>query len=229
MNNKYLSDYINNNYQHVEGFCPLSALYALDHYASILNDDISIMEIGVHHGQFFIGLNQIATSTSYAIDVFDSQELNIDRSGKGDYEKFLYNLKYHDPRHVGSNVKIISGDSLDNNTFAEVSKCDVISVDGGHTPFHVVSDLTNAASLIKTTGIVILDDYFNHWWPSVTEGLIKYLQLTPHLVPFCSTGNKMWLCSVSYHDRYISHMKNIKHSFGKTDTKFFGHNIIDLW
>jgi hypothetical protein len=187
------------------------------------------MEIGIHHGQFFIGLNQVATDTSYAIDVFDSQDLNIDDSGKGDYEKFLYNLKYHDPRHSGSNVKVIKGDSLDPSTFDEVSKCDIISVDGGHTPFHVVSDLTTAATLIKPNGIVILDDYFNHWWPSVTEGLIKYLQQTPHLVPFCTSENKMWLCSVSYRDRYTSHIKQIGHGFGKTETSFFGHNIIDLW
>ena len=59
------------------------------------------MEIGVHHGQFFIALNQLIPSnfTSYAIDVFDNQQLNIDKSGEGNKSKFIENLRNFD-RHA---------------------------------------------------------------------------------------------------------------------------------
>jgi hypothetical protein len=230
MNSHHLNKYLTDHFTTVEGFCPTSALYVLDHHSSLFSKEVSVMEIGVHHGQFFIGLNQFATERSYAIDVFDSQELNIDNSGQGNYQKFLHNLQNHDPRHKGSNVAIITGDSLDRNTFSAVlNECDVISVDGGHTPIHVVNDLKTASNLIKTTGVVIVDDYFNHWWPTVTEGIVKYLGSNPVLVPFCTSQNKMWMCSISYRDRYINHMEQIGHNFGKTITSFYGHRLIDLW
>lgn len=230
MNNNYLDQYLSEHINKVEGFCPLSAFYVLDHHSSLFSKEVSVMEIGVHHGQFFIGLNQFATERSYAIDVFDSQELNIDNSGKGNYQRFVHNLQNYDPRHKGSNVAVISGDSLDHETFSNIlHRCDVISVDGGHTPFHVVQDLKTAANLIKPTGVVVVDDYFNHWWPTVTEGIVKYLQTTSVLVPFCTSQNKMWMCSVSYRDRYIAHMERIGHNFGKTMTSFYGHSLIDLW
>ena len=44
-----------------------------------------IAEIGVHHGKFYILLNQVVNplDTSYAIDVFGMQHLNIDKSEIG--------------------------------------------------------------------------------------------------------------------------------------------------
>jgi SAM-dependent methyltransferase len=229
MQNKHLERYLNIGFNKVEGFCPPQTLYVLDHFDILFqSDQKSIAEIGVHHGQFFIALNQLATSTSYAIDVFEDQHLNIDKSGKGNHAAFVSNLRIYDNRHSGSNVEVIKGDSLNLQTFAHIGSCDYISVDGGHTPIHVVNDLTNASRILKHDGVVVLDDYFNHWWPSVTEGLVKYLQMTPTLVPFCSSPNKMWMCNLSYKDKFLQHARFIS-NFGKTDTKFFGYDIIDLW
>jgi SAM-dependent methyltransferase len=229
MLNKHLNHYLHEHFHKVEGFCPPKTLHALNHIDSLIcSEKKSVAEIGVHHGQFFIALNQLATSTSYAIDVFEDQHLNIDNSGHGNYASFMSNLQIHDIKHRGSNVIVIKGDSLNQQTFANVGLCDYVSVDGGHTPAHVISDLSSASRILKHEGVVILDDYFNHWWPSVTEGLVKYLQTTPTLVPFCTSPNKMWLCNLSYKDKFLHHMRTID-LFGKTDTKFFGHDVIDLW
>jgi predicted O-methyltransferase YrrM len=40
-----------------------------------------------------------------------------------------------------------------------------ISIDGGHTPEHTVSDLNLACRLINNQGVVILDDVLHHPWP----------------------------------------------------------------
>lgn len=229
MNNQFLHQYLQNNFGKVEGFCPPTALHVLDHIDTFINSPAkSVLEIGVHHGQFFIALNQLATSTSYAVDIFDHQYLNIDKSGNGNLQKFIENLETFDVRHKGSNVIVIENDSLDYKSFESVKNCHYISVDGGHTPEHVVSDLSISAKVLAPGGVIIVDDFFNHWWPSVTEGIAKYLLTTPSVVPFCTSHNKIWLCSISYRDLYIAHMRNIP-SFSKTETSFFGHKIIDLW
>jgi hypothetical protein len=227
----FLQQYRDNHMNRVEGFSHISAIYVLEHL-SLLNETESILEIGVHHGQFFIALNQLSTQKGFAIDVFDNQHMNIDKSGEGNYRKFLQNLDEHDVKHRGKNVIIIEGDSLEPFTQQKVHDYNVgfsyISIDGGHTPAHVMNDLSFASKILASNGIVILDDYFNHWWPSVTEGLVHYLNTTPSLVPFATSNNKMWLCRITNRQKFINHMLKIE-NFGKTPTSFFGHNILDLW
>ena len=192
------------------------------------NKEGGVLEIGIHHGQFFIALNQLIDDhQSYAVDVFDDQHLNIDFSGEGDYHQFIDNLNKFD-KHRGQNVKIIKGDSTDNSIFDNISKCHYVSVDGGHTVQHVINDLTIATNLLTNNGIVIVDDYFNHWWPSVTEGIMKFLMTSPILVPFATSKNKMWMCKLSYQNKYFEYIKNIE-DFNITHVKFFGHNIINIW
>ena len=48
---------------------------------------------------------------------------------------------------------------------------------------------------LNLTGIVFLDDFFAPDWPGVTEGLEKYLNRNPKLVPFCIGHNKLLLCN----------------------------------
>ena len=64
----------------------------------------NISEIGIHHGKLFLALENIARpgEECVAIDVFEKQLHNIDRSGRGDYEKFLDNLNKYavDPSRV---------------------------------------------------------------------------------------------------------------------------------
>src|SRR5688572_16645150 len=54
----------------------------------------SICEIGVHHGRLFILLH-LATAPderSVAWDLFEQQDENVDRSGKGNRQRFLENI-----------------------------------------------------------------------------------------------------------------------------------------
>lgn len=227
--NKNLEKYLTQAYEKIIGFQEPSTFMFLDYLDKFVEKKGGALEIGVHHGQFFIGLNSLipAEYKSYAIDIFDQQELNIDNSGEGNLSVFLENLDNYDI-HKGTNTVIIKGDSTDLSIFESVERCHYISVDGGHTPEHVINDLNAASNLITDTGVVILDDYFNHWWPSVTEGITKYLLTYPKLVPFASTKNKLWLCRISIQKQYYEYSKNAA-NFQKTPTRFFGHDIIDLW
>lgn len=229
MNNEHLEKYIKEGFHKVNGFCPKSCLEILDYLDTYELKSGGAMEIGVHHGQFFIALNQLIPSnfTSYAIDVFDNQQLNIDKSGEGNKSKFIENLRNFD-RHAGNNVQILQADSTDQLLLENIGRFQYISVDGGHTVEHVINDLTIAQKLVLPNGIVIVDDYFNHWWPSVTEGILKFLNTSPTLVPFASSENKLWLCKLSYHKKYLNYINTIP-SFNKTVTSIVGNQIIDLW
>lgn len=229
MNNEHLLKYIQEGFAKVTGFCPTSTLTILDYLDNLEQKSGGALEIGVHHGQLFIALNQLIPQnfTSYAVDIFDNQDLNIDKSGEGNKIKFLENLKNFD-RHAGTNVQIIQGDSTDTSIFENIGKFHYISVDGGHMVEHVINDLSIAQKLVSSNGVVILDDYFNHWWPSVTEGVFKYLNNSPTLVPFATSQNKMWLCKLSYKIKYYNYISTIP-QFNKTPTMINGHKIIDLW
>src|SRR5688572_5357948 len=54
-------------------------------------------EIGVHHGRLFILLHLMTRpdERSVAWDLFEHQDENIDRSGKGNKARFLANLTRH--------------------------------------------------------------------------------------------------------------------------------------
>jgi hypothetical protein len=227
--NKNLSHYVQNGFKNVNGFCPISCLEILDYLDKVSIKSGGALEIGVHHGQFFIALNQLISESfiSYAVDVFENQHLNIDHSGEGDKHKFIQNLKLYD-RHNGKNVRIIEDDSTDVNIFNGIGRFHYISIDGGHTVEHVLNDLFIAQRLVTQNGIVIVDDYFNHWWPSVTEGIFKYLSYKPILLPFATSENKLWLCKLSYHKKYVDYISNIS-TFNKTITKIMGNTVVDLW
>lgn len=168
-----------------------------------------IVEIGVHHGRFFMPLNAMVSEnegTSYAVDLFEDQGRNIDRSGKGNHSKFIENLEKFD-RHLGRNVICIQGDSTRLKSVDISRLCDarpkVISIDGGHTVEHTLSDLELAASCIHDAGAVFLDDVPSQHWIGVIEGAICYLQRRPTLWPILIGFNKMVLVPMSVHEHYL--------------------------
>src|SRR5207248_4119700 len=124
----------------------------------------AVAEIGVHHGKLFIGLRllQRPGDKSVAIDIFGDQELNVDGSGHGDYEKFANNVKLWSSM---ADVAVHQGDStkLEPAKLRELAGGDVrfFSVDGGHTDEIVYSDMKLAEATLADGGIVIADDVFN--------------------------------------------------------------------
>lgn len=181
-----------------------------------------VAEIGVHHGKFFILLNQVTeiTDVSYAIDVFGMQHLNIDKSGEGNKSIFMQNLADYD-KHKGANTVILEMDSLSFSNQVIPSSLRFISIDGGHTVEHTINDLKIAERLIANEGVIILDDIMGVYWCGVTEGYIKYSMTHPTIVPFAMGHNKLYLCKLSHYDYYFKLFKQL--SSGQT--KFTGYQI----
>lgn len=163
-------------------------------------------EIGVHHGKLFIFLYLLRRSgeRGIAIDLFEEQDLNIDKSGKGDRNIFIKNVERlaADP----SALEILATDST-KITGADVSrlvggKLRLLSIDGGHLKNIVAHDLKTAAECLTEGGVVLVDDYLNPEFPGVTEGTLAFLAEDRVLRPFCVSTQKLYLTTSGYEQRY---------------------------
>jgi len=83
----WLDHYAENGFGKVEGWVIPRVFQVLKAICTIQSELKTVggaVEIGVHHGKFFLPLNAMVESvseTSLAIDVFERQDLNIEKSG----------------------------------------------------------------------------------------------------------------------------------------------------
>jgi hypothetical protein len=155
-----LRNYLDNGFHTVEGWASDQLFQTIDLLSSLdINRSGGCAEIGVHRGKFYLLLNQVvdAGERSWAIDVFDNQELNVDGSGSGwsDYlATFQANLQKFDA-HGGANTEIVVGDSTDPALNLEsrigLGALRFMSVDGGHTTWRAGSSATRAWSSSMTS------------------------------------------------------------------------------
>jgi len=193
----------------------------------------SILEIGVHHGRFFVPLALLSDprrERCVAIDVFGMQDLNIDRSGSGAQAPFRANLdKYCRNRRV----EIIEADSLALTVADRVRLVQehgpvrIASIDGGHTAEHTVNDLNMVQDMCTGGAVVILDDYYNAHWPGVHEGVARfYLLGTPKLKPFACSANKTYFTDFSHHEPYFRRFAEKFHTVpGYKEVKMYGSAV----
>ena len=157
----------------------------------------SVAEIGVHHGKLILrmGTDLQGNERAVAIDIFDEQQDNIDRSGKGDLAIFK--------RHVADlglddRLDIIQGNStrLASDDLLRLSKTPfrMFSVDGGHSYDVVSSDMALAAATLCEGGIILADDYFNYGWPDVSYAVSRFVQSDDNaMIPFAASSSKLYL------------------------------------
>lgn len=216
MYDTWLDSYAKNGFTKVEGWVDgrlLPILKLLHQAQTELDVRGGALEIGVHHGRFFLPLNGMVApgeGPSFAIDLFEDQTLNIDRSGNGSSGQFAESLRLYD-RHQGANVQAIAGDStrLRHSDLARFRTIPpkMISVDGGHTVEHTLSDLQFAEAILHDKGAVFLDDILNAHWIGVFEGAVTYLQRRPTLWPVFIGYNKLVLVPMSVHGTYLAHLR----------------------
>lgn len=228
--NENLRRYQEHGFNNVEGWCAEQLFETID---TLNNAEINkvggCLEIGIHHGKFYILLNQVIARNekSYAVDIFEAQNLNIDGSGAGSLPTFTSNLEKYDA-HEGKNTHCIIGDSTDPGLRLEeaigVGSMRFISIDGGHTVEHTISDLKLAERLIQNEGVVILDDILNYHWLGVIEGVGRFLDTCPTLVPFAIGHNKLYLCKLSYQRFYTQLFSQTP--LASKSVRFYGHAIV---
>jgi len=169
------------------------------------------MEIGVHHGRLFILLALLTRDDEYAlaVDLFDMQDRNVDRSGAGDIAVFRANLARYAP---AAQVQILQGDSVElaSSIIDDHRGMRYISVDGGHLRSTTASDLRVAEALAVKGAIVSLDDIYRVDWSGVTAGLALYFKSGGRLVPFCLSPNKVHLTtSPEWARTYASRLRSM--------------------
>lgn len=191
----------------------------------------SVAEIGVHHGKLMIALDLLRNDgeTSVAIDLFDDQERNVDKSGKGDLAVLRKNMARWS--QVDS-LAVHAGDStkLATETLADLAKGKIrlFSVDGGHDGPVVASDLRLAETVLVPGGIVVADDVFHQEWPGVMTGLIRYLNEDPKLVPFAIGFNKVFLTTPEFVERYqraVGAAFSDRYLTSVKESEFFGNHV----
>ena len=212
--------FLNHGFKDVSGWLNYRVLLALDCCVSILDAQghqwEHSLEIGVHEGRFFIPLERVTPDhkDACAIDVFDMQMFNIDRSGSGNLVRFQENVVNY--CRLPARVVIEQGDSFDIHQGPLATRnYSLISVDGGHTVQHVLSDMAFASSRLQPGGIIILDDFPNFHWLGVLEGITLFLHRQGgRLAPFATGYNKLFLTTVSYQKIYSDALRQMAPKFG---------------
>ncbi|MDP9089318.1 MAG: class I SAM-dependent methyltransferase [Pseudomonadota bacterium] len=205
--------YIRSGYKEVHGWLePFSARYIGELARLQQESGISgaSTEIGVHHGKLFILLHLAGSQQKdLAIDVFDDQHLNTDRSGRGDRRRFIDNVI----RWGGTpeTIDILQKSSLsvsEDEILRRVGRSVLFSIDGGHTEECAFHDLKLADAVLHPEGVVILDDFFNESWPEVCVGAMKYFSdSSARLRPFALTAGKMYLCTSENNAFYRNNLR----------------------
>lgn len=232
--------YLEGGFSQVQGWCQaetltlLAELSDIQHEAGVTGGSA---EIGVYHGKLLIALHLLRSpgTQTLAIDLFEHQELNLDRSGSGDSSELRRNLEANSPDPEA--VTMMARDSLDladDDVLAilrQFGRFRWFSVDGGHTVDHAVSDLRLAERLTAAGGIIAVDDYYNQDWPGVHEGVARhYILDNPRVVPFMGGFNKLYLTTLGHHKRYFKamwdHMQTPGHK--AKVVPMFGHNVVSV-
>ncbi len=109
-------------------------------------------------------------------------------------------------------VRFVQGDSTKMST-ADLSeqlggrKAAFCSVDGGHTPAEVLSDLLLSESVLEPWGIVSVDDFYNPMAIGVTEGVMRFwLQHETNLDPIAYCRNKLLAVNKEFAAYYSNHV-----------------------
>lgn len=233
-----LDRYAHDGFDKVEGWCiphVLSILGHLSAFHELIGFQGSAVEIGVHHGKFFLALHSAVNGRpSMAIDVFEDQASNIDHSGLGSLARFKANcMQFSDNPQ---NVIIEARDSMTISPVDAVALSDKInlaqffSIDGGHTKHHVANDYRIAEQMTSQAGLIIVDDFTHPGWPGVMEGVCRlYILDTPKFVPIVIGHNKLFLVGLSYHRRLLDFLiarRPLLPGRAQGVRQMFGHDLM---
>lgn len=165
-----------------------------------------VAEIGVHHGRLFILLSMLRRDdeNAVALDLFEDQHLNVDKSGEGDRGRFTANLRRWDPRWQDVRIETANSWDIDGAKLRGLAGglLRLVSVDGGHTADLTFHDLTTAVDSLTPGGVVVLDDCFNEIFPAVAQGAQEFFRQRTDVTAFVAAGNKTLISQIEYADAY---------------------------
>jgi len=151
----------------------ISVIWSLAELQDFFGVNGDVAEIGVHHGRLFVMLCLAMRrgERAFAVDMFgDPPGANQD-----DHDQFLANLARHQiqPEHFDLAVQD-SRTLIQGHWPGSAGNVRLVSVDGDHRRDAVLRDLALAAASLNEGGVIIADDLFNPWYPTVTEAIYEY-------------------------------------------------------
>ncbi len=234
-----LHQYLTQKFDSVEGWCSKFIWQGLEYIDIQQNLDGNygpVCEIGVFKGKFFIGLAlmKAAQGRHVVIDVFENQQFNLSPDSRRMRRPECDDLRREFEANVErcglplTALQIIQADSCGINATEIRSQIQgfqkflFFSVDGCHGFVHTYNDIMLATALTHSSGLVIVDDYYNAEWPGVHEAVAKlYFSSVPTFVPLFYSYNKLFLCHVNYHEKYLDGLvAHFKKHHPETRTRF---------
>jgi len=233
-----LNQYLFEDAHTVAGWCNTALWQTIWPLYKLIGDG-PIGEIGVFEGKFLIGLAKTfgPKLEHSAIDVFELQRFNIDNAGMGKKDKLLENAERLGISRENINCWTRDSVTLRANDAKVLNEhfggFNFFSVDGCHEVLHTYRDVQFAMEVTKPNGIITVDDYINPNWPGVMEAMAKlYFFSEPAFVPLVYTSNKLFLCSVSYHEEYLAAVASfVKTNYPETrikEVKRFGYDTLTI-
>lgn len=192
----------------------------------------NIGEIGVHEGKSFTPLlfllkdNEVAV----AVDCFELQKFNIDKSGKGNFNIFKTNcskfVNFNDKVaiHKGDSTKMKGSQWIPKNGM----KFKIFSIDGCHTKDATYKDMQNVFDILCDDGVMIIDDYLNVTWPGVKAGVDQYMFDHGNMRPIFLGYNKLFLVKKASYNKYWKEFRNVKDEIINGASRVYKSKIKDV-
>jgi hypothetical protein len=188
------------------GFADFCIFKTLIETQNALGNKNPLCEIGVHHGKSFIPMVLFSgDSVCHCVDVFEEQSLNVDSSGRGDYEVFCRNLAKFNISMDRVRVHKVYSTSLSRNDLCQSNESiRFFHIDGGHHLEVVTSDLSLALVCADKDSVIAIDDVCRSEWIEVSQGVFG---LSSVLKDYGFTSlafgfNKLYLCHESMISTY---------------------------
>lgn len=195
-----------------------------------------VAEIGVHRGKLFSLLCHAlnAGERAHAIDIWGDPPGN----NTEDLEVFRLNLDKLGLDETSVNIKVADSQAMaPAHITSEIgSNIRLFSVDGDHTRDAVLHDLKLAAHCLGPGGVILADDLFNVWYPTVTEAIYDFLKGDPGDIepigfaaangPVETGAAKLFLARRAYADNYKRGLKLLNQEDLKHCDPFAGFNDV---
>lgn len=152
----------------------------LQDYLGVTGD---VAEIGVFQGKTFLLLchGMAEGEQAFAVDVFGQPP----GSNQADLEIFRDNMKKYGFGEHRYALSITNSRETSTDEFKAFTGCDTVrlfSVDGDHSKDGVLNDLGLAAAVLSEDGVIVADDLFNPWYPTVTEAVYEFFMSDAYAV-----------------------------------------------
>ena len=153
-----------------------------------------LLEVGVAVGKTacLIGLHARNDETLHLVDIVDRFSESVNKIKKLNY--LVHLLSSHD---------MDFDDSLNSKKFR------FIHIDAKHDASYVWRELDFANNRLIEKGLIVLDDFFSHAYPQVTQATYEFLALHKHELVMILVGfNKAYLARPMYARKYSEAMRS---------------------